>query len=124
MATSQNVLIIVGIIVLVLIIILLFRWNRSQKSYQQSSTASVSMRNISFNPPTLNIPSGTTVTWTNQENISHTVTSGTPDQPSGLFDSGILRQGQPFQFTFTTLGRFLYYCRIHGSAMTGIINVT
>lgn len=79
--------------------------------------------NTSFNPPTLTISPGATITWTNRDNFDHTVTSGTPGNPSGMFDSGILHSGQTFQFTFNDKGTIPYYCRIHGKAMTGNITV-
>ncbi len=91
-----------------------------------SAPAFVSMKNIAYNPNAITVRVGTTVTWTNQESspIPHTVTSGTPGAPSGMFDSGTLNQNQSYQFTFTTPGTFPYYCRIHGAAMTGTVTVT
>ncbi len=84
------------------------------------------MRNIAFNPKTINVRVGTKVTWTNNEtsNVPHTVTSGSVGAPSGMFDSGTVNQGGNYQFTFNTAGTFNYYCRIHGAAMTGTVTVT
>jgi predicted lipoprotein with Yx(FWY)xxD motif/plastocyanin len=86
----------------------------------------VSMKNTAFNPNTLTIRVGTTVTWSNDETspIPHTVTSGSPNALSGMFDSGDLNPGQTFQFTFNAPGTFQYFCRIHGAAMTGTVTVT
>ncbi len=86
----------------------------------------VSLQNLAFIPNTITVPVGTTVMWMNDETspIPHTVTSGTPNAPSGMFDSGPLNPGQSFQFTFTTPGTFAYFCRIHGAAMTGTVVVT
>ncbi|GBD09922.1 Plastocyanin [Candidatus Thermoflexus japonica] len=57
---------------------------------------------------------GTTVEWINQEeSASHTVTSGAPDNPSGVFDSGRLRPGDSFRFTFHQPGTYEYFCSIH-----------
>ena len=91
-----------------------------------AGTANVVLQNIAYNPQSLTIKVGTTVTWRNAETngMQHTVTSGTPNAPSGMFDSGTLNPGQTFQFTFTTPGTFAYYCRIHGAAMTGTVVVT
>lgn len=87
--------------------------------------ATVSMKNIAFDPKTLTVHAGTTVVWTNEESgaVPHTVTSGTPGAPSGMFDSGTLNPGQSFQFTFMTPGTVAYFCRIHGAMMTGVVNV-
>ncbi len=98
----------------------------SPSSPPASGTVMVSIQNIAFNPNTITVRVGTTVMWMNNETsaIPHTVTSGTPSAPSGMFDSGTLNPGQSFQFTFTTPGTFAYYCRIHGAAMTGTVTVT
>jgi LysM repeat protein len=89
------------------------------------ATVAVSMQNIAFNPASLTVHVGTTVVWTNNESdgIQHTVTSGAPGAPSGVFDSGTLNPGQSFRFTFNSTGTFAYYCRIHGAHMTGSVTV-
>ena len=84
----------------------------------RGATASVSIANLSFNPATLNISKGTTVTWTNNDTVTHTVTA---DQ--GTFDSNNLSPGSTFSFTFSQAGSYPYHCKIHPS-MTGTINVT
>ncbi len=91
-----------------------------------SSSSSVSLMNIMYNPRNITVRVGTQVTWTNNESsqIPHTVTSGTPNAPSNMFDSGTLNPGQTFQFTFNTPGTYNYFCRIHGAAMTGTVTVT
>ncbi|MBI4789024.1 MAG: LysM peptidoglycan-binding domain-containing protein [Chloroflexi bacterium] len=82
----------------------------------------VVLRNLQFAPNPMTIRQGSTVTWLNIDTVQHTVTSGTPGVPSGLFDSGTLNQSQWFSYTFTSTGTFPYYCRNH-SAMTGTITV-
>lgn len=62
----------------------------------------------------ITVPVGTTVTWTNQDFATHTVTSET-----GFFDSGGL---SPFSHTFTKVGVFRYRCSIH-SQMAGTVTV-
>lgn len=90
-----------------------------------STVVGVSLKNTAYNPNVITVHVGTTVVWTNNETngVQHTVTSGTPGAPSGLFDSGTLNPGQTFQFTFNSVGTFPYYCRIHGEAMTGTVTV-
>ncbi len=80
--------------------------------------AEVTMLDIAFDPPQLEIAAGTTVTWTNAEAIPHTVTAA-----DGSFDSGVLEEGGTFQQTFTTAGTVDYACAIH-PGMTGTITVT
>lgn len=70
-----------------------------------------------FFPATMNVPVGTTITWTNEDSVAHTVTSGTVDgfetSPDGIFDSGDLAAGDTFSHTFTEEGEFTYYCTPH-----------
>ena len=63
--------------------------------------------------PELNINVGTTVTWLQKESNLHTATSGVPGNPSGVWDSPNLKQGETFTHTFDKVGKFAYYCRIH-----------
>jgi plastocyanin len=78
-----------------------------------------------FNPSTMNITGGDTITWQNNDVEIHTVTSGSPENETNNgkeFDSGNLNQGQTFEHTFTKAGTYNYFCIIHPS-MTGIVNV-
>ncbi len=77
----------------------------------------VSISNFSFQPQSLQVKVGSTVTWTNNDSTAHTVTSDT-----GVFDSGTLAVGSTFAFTFTQPGTYTYHCNIHPS-MTGTIVV-
>lgn len=85
---------------------------------QSSSKNTITIQDYSFQPPTLAVPKGTTVTWHNQGNVDHTVTSDT----KGLFDSRVSPGGE-FSFTFSTPGTYNYHCSIHTS-MHGKIVVT
>ncbi|MFL6541683.1 MAG: plastocyanin/azurin family copper-binding protein [Chthoniobacterales bacterium] len=77
---------------------------------------------VAFSPSSVTINVGDTVQW--QWNSGpHSVTSGTPDHPSGLFDSGIQNSGHSFSHTFTDPGQVPYYCMVHGSMMTGVVKV-
>jgi len=69
----------------------------------------------------ITISAGTQVRWTNNH-VTHTVTSGTPGSPSGVFNSGNLPNGSSYQFTFSNAGSFPYYCDIHQS-MTATVTV-
>jgi plastocyanin len=63
----------------------------------------------SFSPSTTTVPVGTTVTWTNNDITTHTVTSDT-----NVWNSGNLAPGDSYSFTFNTKGTFAYHCMIHG----------
>jgi plastocyanin len=47
------------------------------------------------------------------DSAAHTVTSGTPPNPDGVFDSGMMLVNQTFEFTFTDTGEYDYYCLLH-----------
>ena len=63
----------------------------------------------SYAPIAVKIESGTTVTWTNDDVVVHTVT----DQESGSFDSGFIQAGADWQQTFDDSGEYSYYCTLH-----------
>ncbi len=66
--------------------------------------------NFSFGPSTLTVAVGTTVTWTNRDDIPHTVASS--DDPKA-FKSKVLDTDEKFSFTFTKAGTYPYFCSIH-----------
>jgi nitrite reductase (NO-forming) len=70
-----------------------------------------------YDPNTVTVKVGDTVTWTNGDPTMHTVTSGTSANnvgtPSGVFDSGLLAEGATWSFTFNEAGEFAYYCTPH-----------
>ena len=74
----------------------------------RAQTMSITIQNFSFQPATVTVPAGTTVTWTNMDSTTHTSTSDT-----GAWDSGSIPQGHSFSFTFTQVGTFPYHCAIH-----------
>ena len=77
----------------------------------------VSIKNFSFNPGTLVVKTGTTIVWTNNDSMAHTVTS----DAGGAFDSGNLAPGQSFSHTFSDVGSFAYHCAIHPNMKAEII---
>lgn len=77
--------------------------------------ASVDIRDFAFNPDTVTIAKGGTVTWTNRDYVPHTVTGED-------FDSGNLTTSKTFRRTFETPGTYEYKCTIHPS-MTGKVVV-
>jgi plastocyanin len=81
------------------------------------ATADVEIKDYTYTPATLTIAAGTTVTWTNDDSVPHTVTAS-----DGSFDSGNLNPGQSFSFTFSTPGSYPYVCQYH-AGMQGTIVV-
>lgn len=84
---------------------------------QKPETAEVKIDNFSFGPTALTVPVGTTVTWTNRDDIPHTVVS-----TEGAFKSKVLDTDEKFSFTFSKAGSYPYFCSIHPK-MTGKVVV-
>jgi len=84
---------------------------------ESPSSLEVNISNFSFGPNELEVKVGTTVTWTNKDNMGHTVTAD-----DGTFDSGTLGKGSTFSVTFSEAGTFSYHCNFHPS-MIGTITV-
>ncbi|MCC5949994.1 MAG: cupredoxin domain-containing protein [Nitriliruptoraceae bacterium] len=86
-------------------------------------TDQVDARNINFEPADIEVTVGTTVTFTNQDIVRHTVTSGPSGEPDGTFDLPLDAQGDEVTFTFDEPGTYDYYCDLH-RAMVGTVTVT
>jgi plastocyanin len=77
-----------------------------------------------FTPDTVTIHPGDTVEWIFYGMMAHTVTAGTENSPSTLFESGSLHEPATFSHTFTSIGTFPYFCRVHTNlAMKGVVKV-
>jgi plastocyanin len=72
------------------------------------STVEVIMKNRTYEPKTVTIKVGDTVTWVNQDSPQHDAVAD-----NGEFDSGLFDQGETFSFTFTAAGTYPYHCSIH-----------
>jgi amicyanin len=74
----------------------------------RAEETTVKIDNFTFNPPSLTVKAGTTVTWKNEDDIPHTVASATK-----VFKSKALDTDDSYTFTFTTPGVYEYFCSIH-----------
>jgi plastocyanin len=118
---------------LLLFAILLISNNCSKSSYNNMTgmtggtggtggpgTNEVFIQGMAFSPSTISVSAGTTITWTNKDAISHTVTSDT-----GLFDSGTISSNSTYSYTFMTAGTFTYHCKIHPTMVATVtVNTT
>ncbi len=95
---------------------------RLQVAATAAATEATAIRTFQFRPKAIEIPAGTTVTWINEDNIDHTVTSGTPEAPGSDFDSGAFGKGRSFSATFDRPGEYAYFCAKHKS-MRGTVRV-
>jgi nitrite reductase (NO-forming) len=81
---------------------------------------------IAYTPRELRIKAGASIKWTNNDSVMHTVTSGVTKgrkrYPDNKFDSGFLRPGETFYYTFEEPGTYPYYCTPHPWA-TGVVIV-
>ena len=79
-------------------------------SSSEVATGEVSIKidNFSFSPATITVPAGTTVRWTNRDDIPHTVVSD-----DKAFKSKALDTDENFTYTFTKPGTYGYFCSIH-----------
>ncbi len=78
---------------------------------------------IFYDPADTAVTPGSTITWTNSDTASHTVTSGTPSGgPDGKFDSGLFSPGKTFKTVLDEKGTYPYFCQVH-PWMTGSITV-
>jgi plastocyanin len=78
-----------------------------------------------FEPTTVEIPVGGTVSWQNTGVTAHTATAVGEDRttPTGTFDSGDVVGTGTFSHTFDEPGAFTYTCTIHGGEMVGLVEV-
>jgi plastocyanin len=75
-----------------------------------AGNASVTIDNFTFSPSSLTVPVGTKVTWTNRDDIPHTVTDTGGPKP---FRSPPLDTGDAFSHVFASAGTYHYFCSLH-----------
>ncbi|NNM36202.1 MAG: hypothetical protein HKO48_03700 [Nitrosopumilus sp.] len=78
--------------------------------------------NECYIPYHVTVSAGEEITWSNDDTAAHTVTSGSPGAPDGLFDSSLFMAGGTFSVTLDEAGEYPYFCMVH-PWMTGIITV-
>jgi plastocyanin len=91
--------------------------NVTASAQAKPETREVKIDNFTFGPAELTVKAGTSITWTNRDDIPHTVVS-----TDKVFGSKVLDTDEKFAFTFSTPGTFPYFCSIHPK-MTGKVVV-
>ena len=81
-----------------------------------NGTNTVKIQGFAFSPSTITVTAGTSVTWTNYDNVAHTVTSD-----DGLFDSGSIQQNATFTHKFDSTGTFDYHCTPHPQMTASVV---
>src|SRR5215203_7334437 len=97
-----------GVLLLVLPIAIAQGQDQDMQPAPSQDVVSVSIRDNYFDPAYIAIESGTTVTWTNDGQMPHTVTAD-----DGSFDSEELNPGDSYTLTFSGSGTVQYYCEVH-----------
>jgi plastocyanin len=85
----------------------------------ENAKAAVSIDNFVFSPATLTVAVGTTVTWTNRDDVPHTVTSD--EKQNKPFASKALDTDETFSFQFTKPGTYAYFCAVHSQMVGKVI---
>ena len=88
-----------------------------EKPQEKPAATQVKIDNFSFEPREITVAAGTTVVWTNRDDVPHTVTSS-----NDKFGSKALDTDDAFSFTFKDPGKYEYYCSVHPK-MTGTVIV-
>ncbi len=88
----------------------------SAAAQQKAEATEVKIDNFSFGSAELTVPAGTTVTWTNRDDIPHTVVS-----TDKVFKSKVLDTDEKFSFTFSKTGTYPYFCSIHPKMTAKVI---
>jgi plastocyanin len=99
--------------------------NSCSKSSTSDTTSTpganeVWIQSYAFNPTTITVKAGTTITWTNKDGVAHTVTPNTG--VTEVFSSGTINTNGTFSHMFSTPGTFPYHCSVH-PAMTATVVV-
>jgi len=85
-------------------------------------TPAVEIQLFQFTPSAVEVKAGTAITWTNRDDIEHTVTSGDPEHRSGRFDQRLSGRGGATTIKLSEQGVYPYFCDRHPS-MRGEIRV-
>ena len=117
--TRKKVRIASVVMLAMIAMLLLFAGSSRVRASDQPSTANVAIKidNFVFGPQAITVPAGTTVTWTNNDDIPHTAVS-----TDGVFKSKVMDTDEKFSYTFTKAGTYSYYCSVHPK-MTGQVVV-
>jgi plastocyanin len=81
---------------------------RAQAPAASAKIVEVKIDNFSFSPAVITVPAGTTIVWTNRDDIPHTVVSD-----DKVFKSKVLDTDEKFSFTFDKPGTYPYFCSVH-----------
>jgi plastocyanin len=96
-----------------------YQQSPSQQGAPFTGVTHMNMQNFAYQMANIQVRTGTTITWTNQDSAPHSVTF-----QNGMKDSGLLYQGQSFSYTFSTPGTYQYYCTVHPNMVATVTVVS
>ncbi len=112
---NNKILIVIGVLVVLGIggfyFVKMYPTNTTAPSTTNNPSVSantVIIENYAFNPATITVKVGDTVTWTNKDSMEHTASSD-----DGTFDTGLIKQGKSGTVTFSKAGTYTYHCTVH-----------
>ena len=77
------------------------------------------IQGMAYNPSTITVTAGTTITWTNKDAVARTVTSS--NSSTEIFDSGTINTNGLYSHTFNTTGTYSYYCVVHPTMTATVV---
>src|SRR6516164_2356144 len=105
---TRRILYVVSIAVILLVLALERTHIKAAPVAASPSSSEVKIDNFAFTPSNLDVPVGTQVTWTNRDDIPHTVVGDDNSIKSKALDTN-----DKFSFTFTKPGSYPYFCSLH-----------
>jgi plastocyanin len=83
----------------------------------------VNIQNFAFNPASITVPKGTTVTWVNQDTANHEIVNDAQGSiaQGASFTSNSLPKGASYSFKFDNPGDYPYHCSIHPSMKATVV---
>jgi plastocyanin len=113
---KTKILWLLGVLIAACVIVSCYK---SKSSYNSNTTTSkISITSSGYSPASLTVTNGSTVTWTNSDNMTHTVTT-----TEGSINSGDIAPGSSYSKTFTIADTYTYH-DMHNTNMTGVLIVT
>ncbi len=95
---------------------------KSEDNSKFTSEKAIVIQTFAYDPNPVDVSVGTKITWTDNDQINHTVTSGTREKPTKVFDGFLANKGATYSKVFNNPGTYTYFCSIH-PGMNGTINV-
>jgi plastocyanin len=109
----------IPVVLLVGLVLTITACSKNNDDTNNSSTpTNIYMKGAVYSIPDITVLPGTEITWTNDDNMTHTVTAD-----GGVFNSGDISAGGKFTYKFDALGIYTYHCTYHAGTMTGVVKV-